>query len=690
MNLNPTQFQIIRTRIRAAKALRDRWQSAEGIPDAEPFGSRPAFWLAILKSEYWTRRRLAQNGGTVIRSSNQILPKMRSKQDILTQGETAFVAEPLEERFAPLADQVQAALEDHWRGLGFESEVDAARWDSDLFSIGVVEMGWLFKREGETGLAGERGEPLIPEDAQPLESSIMDDDALMQALLGAGQEFSTPADARAFVAAQEKAAWGSPKKDDPFVERFSPLDLLIDPQCRKKDFSDARYVIREKMEYVSRLKADKRYKNTEDLKGTMTTEGGADDTRLSGKLADIPDEARDDARMVKLYDGYYKYDFDGDGDEEVVHVISCDEVDKPLLVQENPYEWPDDNPFPFVICEGPTDNFDEFYQNPPIHHAAGLQLNYDEARHQLNQRRRKSNRQFLVPEGTFKTNPQARQDVESGEDGAIIEVNPGLIKEIREWPLAPVQPEVYSEMTQDTQEIARQLGVNEFSENVVPNRKMLATEVVALQNEGSARESGDAERFRKFKETVALRVIALLQQFAVTPRQYTSMDTFGAMQFNTISMGQLRGVNPLSGELEPVGIQWKIKVDAENEHPRSKALIRQEYGTLLQALTPFIQAGLINPVPLLIKVLKAFDIKDIQSVLTPGGVLMAAASQGLAAGIQPGAGIGGAPSQPGEPGAGPASQGGLRKPPVQAGGGSAGLPAIMLSQIAANQQKGSK
>jgi hypothetical protein len=389
--------------------------------------------------------------------------------------------------------------------------------------------------------------------------------------------------------------------------------------------------------------------------------------------------------MVKLYDGYYRVDFNKDGDEEVLHIITCDEVDKALLVQENPYDWPDDNPFPFVICEGPVDNNDEFLQNPPIHHAAGLQLNYDEARHQLNTRRRKSNRQFMVPEQTFKGNPQAKLDVESGVDGAIIELNPAFINAVKEWPLAPVQPEVYAEMTQDGTEIGRQLGVNDFTENVVPEKKMLATEVVALQNEGGAREGGDAERFHKFKETVALRVIALLQQFAVTPRQYQSMDPFGATTFDTISMGQLRGVNPISGDMEPVGIQWRIKVDVENSQPRSKTLMRQEYGALLQAMTPFIQSGLVNPVPILIKILKAFDVKDIASVLTPMGMMAYAASQSIGGTMQPTGDNANPSSQPGEPGAGPAAQGGLRKPPAQAGGGG-GFPAELFSQAAAAQQ----
>ncbi len=616
---------IIKARIDAAKSIRTEWLSTEGDPDMSGFSTRPEFWLSVINGTYWRVRSLSQSvpGRTraLIRTSNQILPKLRVKQDILTQGETVFMTEARQQRFMKEAMDVGAALSSEWDVLGFDRECNKARWDSDIYSYGVVEMGWVFENEETGTIYGKRGDPQVPLDAEPLIGGANFDrqtDPEAQP-----REFEDADEAAAYFEWQEKAYWGHPTKDDPYVERFNPTELLVDPQCRNYDLSDARYAVREKLEWLTKVKGNPFYKNTKDLKGTHTVGEKQSDLTERSRFSTDVEAARDDSRLVVLYDGWYKYDVNHDGKDEILHVIMCDEHDKPLLVQEGPYEWPDGCPFPFVVCPGPVDDNDNFYQEPPISHVCGRQLAYDEAMRQLDNRRAKSNRMFKTSKGVLDHKAQAA--LEAGRDGTVIELTGRQdMDALQPLESAMIQPEVYATLKEVPDEIARMLGVSQFQEAVTPQKKMLATEVNALTEQGGARQGGDAERFRIFKERVALRVLGLLQQFSESPRPYSYMDDMGNKKYAMLGADQLRGNAPVAGETEAVEIQWRVKLDAENAKGRSKSVERAEKTQLLAGLQPFMampdpsnpMMPLVNPKPLLRHVLRAYDIPDADDVVS--------------------------------------------------------------------------
>src|SRR4030067_339017 len=227
--------------------------------------------VAVLRGDYWQQVAGQNQDAAVKRGSNKILPQLLAKQAMLTQGSTEFYGEALDERFLELAKEAAAQLNNEWELQQVEKEVAKARWDSESAFFGVVETGWLWVRGEETirGGRGEEVEPELPEDAVP----IMVADQMMQPIPTV-QEFGSPEEAEAALR-QERVADDRKRLaadiDDPYVERFSPKDLLIDPNCRSWDLSDARFVCRVRREYVEDVKSNRDYRNTKALAGSSYT-----------------------------------------------------------------------------------------------------------------------------------------------------------------------------------------------------------------------------------------------------------------------------------------------------------------------------------------------------------------------------------------------------------------------------------
>ncbi|HEX2923715.1 MAG TPA: hypothetical protein VHS28_06790, partial [Chloroflexota bacterium] len=140
--------------------------------------------LDLLRGTYWWKRRPHDAS---VRFRNHIGPAMAVKHDVFTSGETEFDVAATEPRFLEMQSPTRGVLNHAWSVLGFDEQCRAAVWDSYSHGFGVTEVGWRF--------VGDPGDSV-------------------------------------------------PEKDDPFIERFDPRSLIVDPQCTTYRLSDARYVFR--------------------------------------------------------------------------------------------------------------------------------------------------------------------------------------------------------------------------------------------------------------------------------------------------------------------------------------------------------------------------------------------------------------------------------------------------------------
>jgi len=124
--------------------------------------------------------------------------------------------------------------------------------------------------------------------------------------------------------------------------------------------------------------------------------------------------------------------------------------------------------------------------------------------------------------------------------------------------------------------------------------------------------------------------------------------------------------------------QFDFEVEAGSTQPRNESFRRQSALQLVDAMAPFVSAGVVDPLSLARRVLQSFDIKDPESYLTqqmaPEG---APGEPGMPPGMPPGGPQGPAPRMEGAPQPPPPADGqGAPESPIP------GIPAELVNQLA--------
>lgn len=626
IKLNEDQIKSINTAISNGIAYqRFAWENQDTMSAADTTAFRTEYerLLAIMRGTYWQQRNSYQESKVLPRrSSNQILPKLVTKHSLMTSGHTEFNCEPLDEQYDnELADQSAALLTSDWQRFNYDDVCNRSLWDINAYKYGVIEVGWRFYRDSER-LEGERGEPAIPADAMPM---LINNQIMPPSM----QEYESEAEAE--QAAQksqkqeEELIWGDVEVDDHFIERVRPTHLLIDPNCTNFKLTDARYAFRIKYEYADKLKKNKNYKNTKDLKGTVYIVRDDINDEYKSRPAGLQEQGEP---LVKIYDGYMFFDRNNDGIDEMYHVVMSDEHNDPLLVTQSPYVDDDGrpaflkatgNPYPFRIIPGIIVDNDTFYPESPVYQAENLQKAYDESWSSLNDRRTMSTIMYTTQDGAL--TPEVIKKIESGVDRLVIELENKAEFNLVDQPSGTL--DMYKSLEAEPQEISRQLGINDFQESVLPKKDMLAREVNALQESGGVRTAGDSEKFNAFKEDIATCILILMQMFADKGRNYNQTDTEGKRQWGTLRNIDLRGQDE-RGNLLPVGIQYKVKVNADSVMPQNKSYELQLAMQLLKECAPFMQVPdewtgqpLVNVKSILRDLFKAAGKKDVDAYVEP-------------------------------------------------------------------------
>jgi hypothetical protein len=654
IKLSEHDHTVLKGRIQAGiEHQRVNWENVYDGEESIGLPDLPSRWLSLAMGTYWVDLAGDGNEPDVRRSINKILPKLESKAAILNAGDTCFFVQPRMEAMDGSEDDAADLLNDTWDVLDLDLELEAARWDSDIYSYGVVEVGWRFQR-GEERLEGERGDPEVSADAKPI---VVDGEQMLMPP-EESEEFESETDAQAALrqarVSGDSETWGNPELDDPFVERFSPRELLVDHNCRRSDLRDARYAFRVKHDIPEHVRGDKRFiryagaKALADINGTVYSVNDEPLTAYPSRTL----ESTDDMRLVRIYDGYTWYFCKGPGErkerEHFLHVVFCDELPTPLLVEDYLYVKDsgapmfNPSPYPFRVMPGKRVDNDSFYQTSAVEQAAPVQLAWDESWDQLNDHRRKSNRQYLGPKGAL--SQDQIEKIEDGEDGAYIEVEGNLKDQIGLLPNAPIQQEVYSTMENTDTEMDRALAVTQYQDSTAPARHVTATESRAIQSGGGTRMNGDAKTYRRFKEDIAYCVLLLLQKFSHRAREYHYERPDGGVGFGALDAVDLRGyADKEQQKLNDLGIQWRVKINADQQEPTNRAEDRQDKTQLLAGSVPLVNMQdpdrpgqpLIKIKPLIRMVLKTYGIRDpgqiVESDPTPEEKAQMQAQQAQAA-----------------------------------------------------------
>jgi hypothetical protein len=626
VKLNAQETAYVYACIEAGREFQDEAWANPADASIITLKDRPARHKALLSGRYWEEvdRAAAIESDSILpprRTSNQLLPKCRIVHGKLTGGETTILCDAKRQALEQIESQAGAYLTQCWRVYQVDRARAKALWDTFCYPFGVVRVGWRFETE-EAALEGERGEPVVPEDAEPM---LMDGEGgLVFAETVEEYESQAAAEAAAMEqnAAADQAFAGMPLVDEPYFERVSPADLLIDPNAANWDLSDARFVFLRRWIRLGELKASKRLKHTDELKGTeFTFRPKSDGSDTARSVA--PEAQLDDERLCEVFDGYVRLDRDKDGRYEIYHLMISQEAKKPLLCQ--PYEYVDErgrpmfthgNPFPFRVIPGiPTDN-DDPYPQAHLESAVDLQLAYDEQYHAALEYCRKGRGLYEAVRGQL--DDAAKEVLEEGEVGSVVEMDTlGLLQPLTRAGLSKDELVLLQGIPT---EIDVQLGVTKWEQNSQPGRRMTATEAENIQTQGETRTSGLGDIYREYGVDLAQCLLALLQAFQVVPQEFSQRNAVdGSRDWGQMNFEQLR-----PGEDEPFGEQFNVKLDVDTEPARSLAQEKMATSQLLQALVPLMQMPdqwtgqpVLNIRPLLTRLVRAWGIDDPALVVTP-------------------------------------------------------------------------
>lgn len=479
-----------------------------------------------------------------------------------------LIAQPKDQIGAENLDVAQHATDCEMKQAHALRENRRAYKDSRMFNFGLVYTGWRWRTEdvdytdGRQQVEGEEPEP----------------EAVLRAV-EEGRELPPPVP-RAKVL-----------DDNFYVKRIDPRLWLISPEsswvmedvpwCGMIEYVD-----------VADVKADPRYKNTAQLKGSCE--------HLEGYLGDDEKEAQSelhtDLRRVELWHYYER--------KRRLHVVFAKESEKPLLVEK--WHWEHDQ-YPFVpVFAEPGE--DGWYQIPPPLVWKHCQQEINNFHTQLAIHIRRFVRKYVAREQDF-TEANKRK-IMSGVDGTVIETKAqnaaGALVPVVD---AQLSPDLYNSERSAMEYLGRISALDQYSLGRPPTKRLTQDEAQSIAGAGGARQQAARAAFEELTAKVAEHCLALNQQYAMRTRSYPVYVDGKIAQWKDWTAEEIRG-------------QYQFEVYVGSTELKNKASIAEEMGFLIQALQPFFapdpQTGqmVADPKPLLRQLLAAVpEIKDVAAII---------------------------------------------------------------------------
>ena len=350
-------------------------------------------------------------------------------------------------------------------------------------------------------------------------------------------------------------------QDEPFVERVSPFDVFIDPDAT--NMYDAKWIAHRVRRTVNDVRTDKRY---------------APKVRADVEAASYA-KYTDDPSSRKIYDkdeGYVDvYEF-YDLKNNTVSVF-CDSGDGFLIKpKEQPYSFG----HPFVMLRN-YDVPDQFYPIGELEAIEPLQRELNETRSQMMNHRKRYARKYLYRETNFDSN--GRSALESDDDNVMVPVqgdNP-LGDVVAPFPALINPPEFYNQSELIRTDIELVSGVTEFMRGGVSEIRRTATEAALIQDAQNARTADKLAVIEKSVAEVGRRILLLARQYMGGEQVARVMAKDGEPMWVSFDREYLNG-------------DFDFEVAAGSTQPTNEAFRRQSALQLVDAMAPFVSAGIVD------------------------------------------------------------------------------------------------
>lgn len=372
-------------------------------------------------------------------------------------------------------------------------------------------------------------------------------------------------------------------EDRPFVERVSPFDVFVDPDATSME--DIGWIAQRIRRSLKEVKADQRYakKAREVAQPTSWRK-----TAFDGTAQDVYDT---DEGYVEVWEFY---------DVKKKTVCSFIEGGEHFLIAPRPMPYSFGHPFVMIRN---YDVPDEFYPIGDLEAIEPLQRELNETRTQMMNHRKRYARKYLYRESSFDNDGRAALESDVDNEMVPVKGDGPLSEALVPMPAVITPPEFYNQSSMIKDDVISTTGVSEYMQGQMPEIRRTATEAGIIADASNARAADKLAIIELAISDVAYRMVALAQQF-MTGEQVARITG--------------RDGEPLWVTFDPdyIAGEFDYEVEAGSTQPNNESFRRQSALQLVDAMAPFMQAGVIDPRQIATHVLQfGFGVKNPDSFL---------------------------------------------------------------------------
>lgn len=375
--------------------------------------------------------------------------------------------------------------------------------------------------------------------------------------------------------------------DRPFVERISVFDIYVDPDARNTD--EIRWIAQRVKRPVADVRVDSRY-------------NAAHARKVQAAEADAHDGSKEENGIVRPLNGNSKgfvdvYEYYDLRERTVCTFVAS--YTEGFMIDPKPMPYGFGHPFVMLRnYEVP----DEFYPMGELESIEILQHELNTTRTEMMLHRRKNARKFLYDESML--NGEGAMDaVRSDEDMTFVAVNTTgggrLVDAVAPFPGSPIQADSYNMSEIIEGDIADITGVNDYMRGgPTANIRRTATEAAMIQDSQNARASDKLAGIEEVLAILGERLIQLLQQYMTEDQVIRMVGSESAPAWVGFKQDWIKG-------------DFDFDVEGGSTQPINESFRAQRAMQMMDAMAPFIQMQIIDPVALARKVLQdGFGVKD--------------------------------------------------------------------------------
>lgn len=373
-------------------------------------------------------------------------------------------------------------------------------------------------------------------------------------------------------------------EDRPFVERVSPFDVYVDPDATS--IEDAKWIAQRVRRPLMDVRSDQRYNRQARMDAAATQ---------YNKWSSNEERPRASQEDKDAYVDVWEF-YDIKRGTMSVFANGCDG----FLV--NPSPMPYAFGHPFVMLRN-YDVPEHFYPMGELEAIEPLQYELNATRTQMMNHRKRFSRKWLYKETAF--DGPGRDALESDEDNVMVPVisDEPLQAVVQAMPAIVNPPDMYNITNQIMQDMDRISGVAEFMRGGASEINRTATEAAMMQDAMNARTSDKLAEVERAIASAAKRLIGLAQQFLTGEHVARVVGSMAMPIWVNFDRDYILG-------------EFDFEVEAGSTQPVNESFRRQMALQMVDAMAPFVGAGVVDMSALARHVLQfGFGVKTPEAFL---------------------------------------------------------------------------